>query len=298
LRIAEIVSAKVVVIAVDWSVLARSSDRIAGVLRAGVVVIARDWSGRASSIDASNSAARNGLADNISAGIASAGGKLSENASSGVGGGIARIGCARIVVVADLCQTLATSGSDAVVICAWVVVIAGDVGEHTSSSNSRIASVGCAEVAVRANFGSRCASVSSLASDTSISCAFVVVIANIWANASCTTRAESKTSLSARIAWNINASGNDKTVQNGAELSKAWSGEHGLNAGKLGGNESHFVDIITSDSDGEHNRTRIVYTCHSRTEVNSVSVSFTISHEDNDLGNVGSAVSCQLCLSS
>jgi len=113
--IAEIVSAGIVIIAVDGSVLARSSSSVARISRASVVVIARDGLGIASSVDASDCRARNiGAVDSL-ARIALSRGKWGENASACW---VARIGCANVVVIADLGNALASSARNAVVICA------------------------------------------------------------------------------------------------------------------------------------------------------------------------------------
>jgi hypothetical protein len=72
-------------------------------------------------------------------------------------------------------------------------------------------------------------------------------------------------------------------------LSKAWSGEHSLNSWNRGSNESNFVDIITSDSNCKDNNASILGSGDNRTKVGSVSVSFTISHEDHDLSNIYSS---------
>jgi hypothetical protein len=80
-------------------------------------------------------------------------------------------------------------------------------------------------------------------------------------------------------------------------LSIARSSEHCLNSRNGRGNKSNFVDIITSDSNSKHNNTVVVYVGNSGTKVNSVSVSFTIRHEDDNFGNVSSAVSNEFVVS-
>jgi hypothetical protein len=155
---------------------------------------------------------------------------------------------ARIVVIADFLQALATCRSDAVIICAGIVVIAGDIGEYATAWNCRIAAIRCAKISIRAWLGSVSAAIASLAWNALIVGAFIIVGADVRADASSSARAESKATCSAGIAWNINASGNDQTVQNAAELRKVGSCEHSLNSWNGRCNESNFIDIIARDT--------------------------------------------------
>jgi len=243
--IAEIVGACIAVIAVHWNITASSSYGVARVLRACISIIAVDWSCNARAIDASNRVAGLSTAVDVSAQIALRRRKGSELASSSWAAGITG---ARIVVIADSLQALATCRSDAVVIRAGIVVVAGDVGEHATTWNCRIASIRCAKISIRAWLGSVSASIASLAWNALIVGAFISVGTDVRADASSSTRAESKATCSARIAWNINASGNDQTVQNATELREVGSCEHSLNSWNGRCNESNFIDIITRDT--------------------------------------------------
>jgi hypothetical protein len=243
--IAEIASARVAIIAVHWSITASSCYGVAGVLRACISIIAVDWSCNARAIDASDCVAGLSTAVDVSAQIALRLRKGRELASSSWA---ASISGARIVVIADSLQALATCRPDADVICAGIVVIAGDIGVHATTWNCRIATIRCAKISIRAWLGSVSASIASLAWNALIVGAFIVVLTYIRADAGCTTRAESKATRSARIAWNINASGNDQTVQNAAELREVGSCEHSLNSWNGRCNESNFIDVITRDT--------------------------------------------------
>jgi hypothetical protein len=75
--------------------------------------------------------------------------------------------------------------------------------------------------------------------------ALIAIVTDIGADASGTTRAETKATLSTWIAWNINASCNDKTVQDCSQLREVWSGEDGLHSWNSGSNESDLVDVVS-----------------------------------------------------
>jgi hypothetical protein len=189
----------------------------------------------------------------------------SEYASTN-GSWAAGIAGARIVVIADFLQALATCRPDADVICAGIVVIAGDIGVHATTWNCRIATIRCAKISIRAWLGSVSASIASLAWNALIVGAFIIVGTDVRADASSSTRAESKATCSARIAWNINASGNDQTVQNATELREVGSCEHGLNSWNGRCNESNFVDIITRDTNCKEEDTSSLGSVDDRTE--------------------------------
>jgi hypothetical protein len=181
--IAEIMSACIAIITVHWKITASSCYRVAGVLRACISVIAVDWSWNARAVDASDSVAGLSTTVDVSAQIALSRRKGSELASSSWAAGITG---ARIVVIADSLQALATCRSDAIVISAGIVVIAGDVGVHATTWNCRIASIRCAKISIRAWLGRVGTSISSLAWNALIGGAFIVVLADIRADASCT----------------------------------------------------------------------------------------------------------------
>lgn len=92
-------------------------------------------------------------------------------------------------------------------------------------------------VVVVARSGSVLATVSVLSSNALVISARIIIVAVVGADASGTTRAESETSRSARIAWNINASGNDEAVENSRQLRIVNHEEGSLDSNNAGGDE-------------------------------------------------------------
>jgi len=183
------VSAGVVIVAVNWSVLAGSCGWIAVVIAASVSVIASNGGGiTVSSCGvASDDGARNWSANYSAAESALRWRKLGEGAS---GAGTATIDGAGVIVSTDLRDTLASCSSDAEVVSARISVVADDRGETATSCG--VATISCAQVTITAWSGRESASVSSLSLNALVGGALVVVIADIGADASCTTRAETK----------------------------------------------------------------------------------------------------------
>jgi len=281
--IATVVSASVVIIAVNWSVFAGSSGWIAGIIAASVSVIASNGGGITVSCGgvASDNGARNRGADNVGAETAWL---RSEGASRA---GAATIEGARVIVGTDLGDALASCCSDAKVISAWIVVVADNWGE--SATGCWGATISCAQVTIIAWSGRECASVSSLSLSARVCGALVVVVTDVGADASCTAGAETKATRSTWIAWNINAGGNDETVQDTAELIEVWSGEVGLNAWNIRGDESDLIDVVSCHSDGKDDNAVCLCVVDHRGEGAGLNVVLTISEHDHDFSNIGSS---------
>jgi len=236
--VAGIVSASIVVIAIDRIILALASASIARVSAAQVVVIAVNVSANTcSGIGIALAClAVDGWADHrswVSAFVARNRGVL---ATSGIG---ATISCAWIVVIAINSNVLASSTGNTSVRGASVAIITTYVCCGTTCC--RNARVDSTLVVVIADNRSRSASIASLSWSATIVSTLVVVSALVGAHACGTTRAKTKASITAGSAWNINASGNDKRVQNSAQLTEIWGEEGCLNTWDRRGNCLNFT---------------------------------------------------------
>jgi hypothetical protein len=241
--VAEIVSATISVGAVDQNISALSSAVIAELGTAKIVVVAVERNEDitfAIGVVALSGHTRSLRAD---CGLALASSDGSVSASSGRGAGVSGAG---VIVIARIGRVLASNVGIAQVKSAWVRVIAADV--DVLASNKGNAGISCALVVVVARSGSVLATVSVLSSNALVISARIIIVAVVGADASGTTRAESETSRSARIAWNINASGNDEAVENSRQLRIVNHEEGSLDSNNAGGDEVNLRWDRISDS--------------------------------------------------
>jgi len=214
---------------------------------------------------------------------------------------------------------LGNSGGNASIISAWVKVftalggvlasncwVAGwdsaNIGGSANSgvsltSQSVVAEVVSAEVSIIANDVGITASVSVGSRSAGSSLAFESVIASRGADTG-STSAKSFASSSARVSWDVDASGLDELVEDSSQSGVA--GHIGVRSGDSSnvarkGNQEVSVGL-TSDSNGKDDDSSSLGVGNNSWISSSVDVIQTVCQEDQDLGDLSSRI-VEFCLS-
>jgi len=165
------------------------------------------------------------------------------------------------------------------------------------TSQSVVAEVVSAEVSIIANDVGIGASVSVGSWSAGSSLAFESVITSRWADAG-STSAKSFASSSARVSWDVDASGLDELVEDSSQSGEA--GHIGVRSGDSsnGGREGlQEVSVsLTSDSNGEDDDSSSLGVGNNSWVSSSVDVVQTVCKNDHDLGDLSSRI-VEFCLS-
>jgi len=202
---------------------------------------------------------------------------------------VASVGSAWILVIAVLYKVLAASGGIARGYSAGVRRLASERSEDASSGS--IASIGGAKVVVIASYRGVSATSTIDGNIASIYSALIIVVAGRWANTLALASAESSATSSARSAWKINASGDNKLVYDSLQSAEAGnSRERSLNSGNAGSNEVDLVLVDSStNSKGKDNDSLLFGTIHDCREGSGVHVVLAISKHDENRGYMPSS---------
>jgi hypothetical protein len=276
--------AKVAAAAVVSGVLASSGGRIATVISAHVVVIAVNRGGLTLSVHriADIVLAVNLGASNIDAHVAGSRWKLNVLASKSR---VTRIGVARVSLVA---VDGSISASNIGITTRGVAGILGSAGKSgVGASACGVASSSLAKVSVRT--GHRCidASISVDIRSAGLGCAHVIVLAGRWADANSSTRAESVASSSTRAGRNSLTSGSNEGVKNSCESAEAWNlWVSSCDSWNDRGQSYEFGWIyVWSNSDREDNHSGVFNLAHNGVKLIQSNVVHSISQHYNHVGN-------------